>query len=70
MRNSAAIFANQHMHCAQYHFLAVLRGRAIAQLLSYQDIGNILDAYRNALSRTKHDISDFIQIGYLSRQAD
>ncbi|MCY1294889.1 hypothetical protein D9M70_442060 [compost metagenome] len=65
-RDGAAVLANEHEYCAQHHFLPVLGGCAVAQLLPQMHRGNVPDADRRAAAGVDHDRCQLFQAGYLA----
>ena len=54
-RHRAAVFADQHDHGAEHDFLAVLRGGAGTQLLSFAHRGDVANPNRHAVAAIQHD---------------
>ena len=69
LRHRAAVLADQHEHRAQHHFLAVLRGRAGAQLGADAKLRHVADPHRRAAALRNHDTAQIGQRGRLSGHA-
>ncbi|MNI53732.1 hypothetical protein D3C73_1085840 [compost metagenome] len=68
--NRAAVFTDQHEHCAQHYFTAVFRGCTAAQLTADFDSRDISDADRRAVDVGHDDVGDVFDACHLPRCTD
>ncbi len=65
----AAVGTDQHHHRAHHHFVAVLGGRAAAQLRAVLHLRHVVHVDRHAFAPGQHDVADLLQVGHLAGDA-
>ncbi|EKD97782.1 MAG: hypothetical protein ACD_23C00746G0002 [uncultured bacterium] len=70
LRDGSAVFADQHEHCPENHFAAVVCGCASAQLPANTHFRHVPDAHGHAVDTAEDHVADVFQGLHLSWRPD